>query len=155
MRYDAALLVVFVSDEDDQSTMLSTPDEFISWYVARRFGNVFLASIVMQPEDVSECGPYSGGSYTGVRYMEATSALFGSILDICSEDWTPGVSDATSQIEPYESIQLSHVPVASTIRVFVDSVQSLDWTYDSATNTVYFTTVPGGGSVVEVGYVIQ
>lgn len=155
MRPDAALLVVFVSDEDDQSDELNTAPEFINWYSARRFGNVFLASIVMHEDDVSVCDDDHYGSQPGKTYIEATSMLFGTVVDICADDWTPGVTDATSQIEPYESITLSQAPVPQTIRVFVDQQLNTDWTYDQATNTVHFTVTPGGGLLVEVGYVID
>ena len=155
MRHDAALLVVFVSDEDDQSSStFVTPPDFVSWYTARRFGNVFLSSVVMQEEATSVCDPYRGLSYVGERYMEATTMLFGTIVDICSNDWAPGMTDATNQIDPVESIQLTHEPVPQTVRVFVDGSLSYDWYYTPADNTVYFTVVPDGGSLVEVGYVI-
>ncbi len=154
MRPDAALLIVFVSDEDDQSDTMMNPADFISWYSARRYGNVFLASIVMQEEDISLCDDF-GGSTPGHNYMTATSMLFGTILDICADDWTPGVTDATSQIEPYEKIELSRTPVVTTIRVFIDGLLNNDWFYVQSTNTVHFNTIPPGGSLVEVGYVIS
>ena len=154
MRNDAALLVVFVSDEDDQSTNFTTPSDFISWYTGRRFGNVFLASVVMQDESTSLCdSPY--GTDVGDRYMEATNLLFGTVVDICADDWTPGVTDATAQIDPYEEIELTHIPIEPTISVFVNGSPTLDWTYDAATNKVYFTVIPDGGALVEVGYVVQ
>ena len=155
MRPDAALLVVFVSDEDDQSDELRSATDFISWYSARRFGNVFLASIIMQEDDASVCDEDYFGSQPGVTYIEATNMLFGTVVDICADDWTPGVTDATSQIEPYESITLSKNPVPETIRVFVEQSLYSDWTFDQTTNTVHFTVIPPGGALVEVGYVIN
>lgn len=155
MRSDAALLVVFVSDEDDQSDVLVSASDFVTWYAARRFGNVFLASVVMQPEADSECGGGGSGSQVGMTYMEATDLLFGTIVDICSPDWTPGVTDATTQIEPYESIELTKEPVPETIRVFVNGHLNWDWTYDATLNVVFFTVLPDGGSLVEVGYVVK
>tara|TARA_B100000131_G_scaffold320926_1_gene370289 strand:+ start:789 stop:1724 length:936 start_codon:yes stop_codon:yes gene_type:complete len=155
MRDDAALLVVFVSDEDDQSDILSSSSDFVNWYSARRFGNVFLASIVMQEEEVSTCDGGYSGSHPGLTYMAATQLMFGTIVDICDEDWTPGVTDATTQIEPYESLSLSKVPVPETIRVFVDGILNWDWNYDEPTNTIFFTVIPNGGSLVEAGYVIK
>lgn len=155
MRSDAALLVVFVSDEDDQSINISTAADFVTWYTARRFGNVFIASIVTQEASVSVCEEYTPGSQVGDRYMEATRLMFGTVLDICDEDWTPGVTDATAQIEPYEHIQLTHIPIEPTINVFINGSPSADWTYDPVTNTVHFTVMPPGGALVEVGYVIS
>ena len=153
MRHDAALLVVFVSDEDDQSIVLPDEIEFVSWYTARRFGNVFLASIVHLPEEQSSCDPYPSFADVGERYIAATNMMFGTNVDICSTDWAPGVIDATTQIEPYELITLTHQPVPQTIRVFVDGQLSYDWYYDPSDNTVYFTSLPPSGSLVEVGYI--
>jgi len=155
MRPDAALLVVFVSDEDDQSHILTNAAEFVNWYAARRFGNVFLASIVMQEEEYSACGGGTSSSSVGIEYMDAANLMFGTIVDICEEDWSPGVSGATTQIEPYESITLTHPPVVNTIRVFIDGQLSNDWLYVQSTNEVQFTVIPTGGSLVEVGYVIK
>ena len=86
--------------------------------------------------------------------MSATNILFGTVLDICSEDWTPGVTDATAQIEPYDSIELTFPPVVETIRVFVDGRINNDWIYIQSTNTISFIVTPPGGSLVEAGYVI-
>ena len=155
MRSDAALLVVFVSDEDDQSDDLSSPTDFVSWYAGRRFGNVFLASIVMQEEVLSVCDSFYAGSTPGRAYMDATNMLFGTIVDICAEDWTPGVTDATSQIEPYTEIELSHTPVSETIRVFVGGSLFSEWVYVEASNKIEFLVVPDGGSLVEAAYVIK
>ena len=155
MRPDAALLVVFVSDEDEQSDVLTSSTEFVNWYTARRFGNVFLASIVMQEEDVSVCDSESYGSRPGRSYIDAANLIFGTVVDICEEDWSAGVGDATTQIEPYEHIELTHTPVEQTIRVFVDGSLVADWMYVQSTNTVEFLSIPSGGSLVEVGYVIH
>ena len=119
MRPDAALLVVFVSDEDDQSSLLPTSHDFVNWYASRRFGNVFLASIVMQREEESVCEGLTYGSEPGVEYMAATSLLFGTTVDICDEDWSAGVTDATTQIEPYENIELTHIPVKENRYIFI------------------------------------
>lgn len=155
MRPDAALLVVFVSDEDDQSSVMGSASDFVNWYAARRFGNVFLASIVMQEEEFSACDGGTSSSSPGISYMTATDLMFGTVVDICAEDWAPGVADATTQIEPYESIELTHIPVVSTIRVFVDGQIYNEWVYIQSTNTIEFTIIPPGGSLVEAGYVIK
>lgn len=155
MRDDAALLVVFVSDEDDQSDIMNTSSDFVNWYSSQRFGNVFLASIVMHDEAESSCAGGSYGSRAGLTYMDATNLLFGTVVDICDEDWSPGVTDATSQIEPYEKIELTRVPVKETIRVFVDGQLYNEWMYIESSNTVEFLVIPTGGALVEVGYVIR
>ena len=153
MRPDAALLVVFVSDEEDQSdTYFPILDDFISWYSAQRNGSSFLSSIVNLSQAESICDPPPSVVDVGDRYMEATNHFNGVIVDICAEDWTPGVADASHQVEPREFIELSHIPIEDSIRVFVNGALFYDWSYLSSTNTVYFSTIPEGNSLVEVGY---
>lgn len=153
MRNDAALLVVFVSDEQEQSNshFINTND-FISWYGSQRAGSVFLASIVNHDSTESLCD-YVSPIDVGTRYMDATNAFGGNIIDICDEDWSAGVADATSSVEPHEKWKLTHVPdPQSSIRVFINGVLNNDWYYDPTDNTVYFTVIPSGSDLVEIGY---
>ena len=84
--------------------------------------------------------------------MEATNILGGTIVDICSDDWAPGVTDATNSIDPYESLTLTHKAEPDSIRVFVDGSLDSNWYYQESDNTVYFTTIPSAGQLVEIGY---
>jgi hypothetical protein len=149
MRYDAALLVVFVSDEEDQSNMTVT--EFVTWYANAR-QNVYLASIVnIEPAD-SLC-PQGNSVFVGYNSMEATRYFNGVIVDICSDDWSPGVTDASVQVEPYESYELSHIPSdRNSIRVFIDGVPNNDWHFVKTENVVYFDVIPEPGTLVEMVY---
>lgn len=151
MRHDAALLVVFVSDEEEQSNVyFSQVNQFLSWITSYR-NNVYLASIVnLDPSD-SECT--NNSSFTGTRYINATNYFGGQVIDICSEDWTAGVQDASTQIEPYEYWDLTHVPLDQNfIYVFVDGVIYTDWYFDSTRNRIYFDILPPGNSLVEITY---
>ena len=156
MRPSAGLLVVFVSDEEEQSNDLFVDvSDFISWYGGLRGGSVFLASIVNHDTSESLC-TYVSPIDVGTRYMDATNAFGGNIIDICAEDWTAGVADAAASVEPHESWTLSHNAVPDSVRVFingtvVDSGIST-WTYSEPDNTVYFNTIPTGGQLVEIGY---
>jgi len=159
LRPDAGLLVVFVSDEEEQSSrdFASTSaglQDFINWYGAQR-PSVFLASIVNVDETENECGGNVSPYYVGNRYISATNAFGGVVVDICSEDWAPGVQAATSQVEPFEEWELTYTPLPDTVVVFVNYILFTDWTYDSISNAVLFTTVPPEGAFVEIGYVID
>jgi len=156
MRPDAALLVVFVSDEEDQSDdHFPLVDDFISWFSMQRGGSSFLSSIINLEHADSVCEPLPNMIDIGDRYMEATNYFGGVIVDICSEDWSPGVADASNQVEPFEEWQLSHDPVPETIRVFIDGQLNWDWSYDDVGNKVIFTVTPPAGSLVEIGYIIS
>ena len=159
LRQDAGLLVVFVSDEDEQSSRDFTStatglQDFINWYGNQR-NSVFLASIVNIHQTQNDCSWGVPGLYVGDRYMDATNALGGVVVDICSEDWTPGVQAATAQATPHQEWELTYTPIEDTLIVFVDFVEFADWTYDALSNTVEFTSTPPEGSLVEIGYVIE
>lgn len=157
MRPDAGLLVVFVSDEEEQSNA-HFPDltDFITWYRGLRGGSVFLASIVNHDSTVSACDYPVSWIDVGTRYMDATTSFGGNIIDICADDWSPGVADAAASIEPHESWPLTHTAVADSVRVFINGAvlepSMTTWNYSATDNTVYFTSVPVGSSLVEIGY---
>ena len=72
LRYDAALLVVFVSDEEEQSDdHFFSVDDYISWYMTQRAGSAYLSSIVNLPPAESLCN--TTDMNTGDRYIEATN----------------------------------------------------------------------------------
>ena len=158
MRQDAALLVVFVSDEKEQSNVyLNSTQNFISWYSSLR-NNVYVASIVNQPTQQSECNAPS--SLTGSEYIYAATHFGGQVVDICSEDWTAGVTDASNQIEPHEEWELSFEPAdPSHIYIFYDGVPQPDtdgvdlfWHYESSSNKIIFDKVPQANVLVEIAY---
>lgn len=154
MRPDAALLVVMVSDEEEQSDAhFLNIDDFKSWYSSLRGGSAFLASINNVSQVDSICASPPSARDVGDRYMEATTHFGGVIVDICSEDWAPGVHDATSRLEPYEKLELTYVVSdESTIRVFVNGIPNWDWNYQASDNTIYFTVIPSGNDHVEIAY---
>jgi len=154
MRADAALLVVFVSDEEDQSNAwFSDVNDFKSWYSSLRGGSAFLASIVNVSQTDSVCLSPPSPIDVGDRYMEATNHFSGVVVDICAEDWAPGVLDASNRLEPYESLELTYVVSdEATIRVFINGVLNWDWHYQASDNTVYFNVFPGGNDHVEIAY---
>ena len=153
MRPDAGLLVVFVSDEEEQSDFeYPTASDFVTWYSSMRMGSVFMASVVNVETSESMCIWPPSPLDIGERYMGATNMLGGTIVDICDDDWSPGVTDATHSIEPYEKIELTHKAEIDSIRVFVNGSLNHNWLYIESENTVYFTVIPSAGELVEVGY---
>ena len=74
------------------------------------------------------------------------------VIDIWTTDWSTGVSEASTSIQPYERWLLTRTPLDTTIVVFVDGVLFNDWMYNPMDNAVEFLTLPPGGSLVEIGY---
>ncbi len=154
LRPDAALLTVFVSDEEEQSTMSSV--DFQAWYHGLR-PNVFLSFIGNVYAKDSVCTFAPSGNYIGVKYMNAVNYFLGTIVDICESDWSPGVEDATQKIEPFEDIELDHEPYKKTIVVFEDGVpmDTAKWTYIEADNLIEFDPIPPSGALIEVSYAVK
>lgn len=154
MRDDAALLVVFVSDEREQSTM--TTADFITWYNWTR-PSIYLSFIGNVETEDSVCPYTTNFSTIGRKYMDAVNHYSGTIIDICESDWSAGVDDATQNIEPIEEWELTHVPYVDTLVVFEDNspMDPSDWTYDPTDNMVKFTTTPAENALIEIGYAIK
>jgi len=153
LRPDASILFVFVSDEEEQSNQhFVSHYDFISWISSYR-QNVFVASIVnVDPtETVCPSGPLPQD--VGHNYIDVTNYFAGNVIDICSEDWSAGVGDASTQIVPHEYIDLTYTPLdANWIFVYIDGARNHDWYYDASDNRVYFTVIPQANSLVEVVY---
>ena len=155
MRESAALLIVFVSDEEEQSGVnFPGAGDFVYW-VGQQRDFVFISSIVQLDLTDTECNPASIMN-VGKRYIEATNAFGGQKIDICSEDWSQGVADAGNQIQQYDYWDLTHVPLYNNrIYVFIDGVPNYNWYYEPAENRVYFDTMPDEKSLVEIAYYYQ
>ena len=150
MRPDAALLVVFVSDENDQSG--HTVQDFINWLSVVR-NEVFIASIVNVDPSVSVCPGYYNPIEIGLKYMDLTNYFGGQIIDICSPDWSSGVSQVAQQVQLIEAVPLDFTPVSvDHIEVFVDNVLYPDWTWDEPSNSIIFTVTPPEDSIITISY---
>ena len=158
MREDAALLVVFVSDEEEQSTGdFPLVADFVEWFSGLKYpGSTFVASIVNLDAHESVCDPVPASGFVGTRYIDAANHYNGAVLDICSEDWSQGVQDAVADMDPYEEIYLTHAPDPDSVRVFLDGVDTTTgWYYDASINAVVFDVIPDGGVLIEVVYIID
>jgi len=156
MRQDASLLIVFVSDEDEQSVnRYPTTSTFINWVSSQR-PDFHITSIVHYPQYLSLCN--NNTTAVGDRYLEAVDLTGGTKIDICTDDWTAGISEALNQVEPYEYYDLSKkVKYPQYLQVFYDGrpVHPDEWRYDAANNRVYFGPLPDGGVLVEIAYYYQ
>ena len=80
MREDASLLIVFVSDEDEQSiNRYPTTSTFINWISMQR-SDFHITSIVHYEVPLSQCNVSSVA--VGDRYLEAVDLTGGTKIDI-------------------------------------------------------------------------
>jgi hypothetical protein len=154
LRPSAAMLVVFVSDEEEQSDNSATVEDFTRWYEAYR-STVFLASIVNLPRDESICEHPPASHNVGNRYIEAAEYFEGQVVDICLDDWSLAVKQATNQMQPIEFYELTHEPYVESIIVYVDGQVSYDWAYNDTQNMIEFTVVPPSFAEVRMAYLVK
>ena len=94
----------------------------------------------------------------GGRYLDAVDLTGGTKIDICTDDWTAGISEALNQVEPYEYYNLSkRIKYPQYLQVFYDGYPAHPdkWRFDDANNRVYFNPPPDGGVLVEIAYYYQ
>ncbi len=165
LRPDALFLAVFVSDEEDQSFYWNSDAdaiaEFETWFDSFRDYN-HVASIVHFPPNTSLCN--SSEDLAGDRYLTVAQDYNGTTIDICSEDWSAGVQDASEQVKPYEFWRLTYQPIPDSLRIFENGlpVPEYDpntntghWQYDQSTHQINFLIVPPGDTLVEIAYEID
>lgn len=151
MRPDVALLIIFVSDENDSSGQTST--QFINWISYQR-PEVFVTSIVNVDPLISLCpSQFNHNLDVGIDYIDVSSYFHGTVIDICEPDWASGVAQATQQVQFIDEIYLDYTPVdIDHIEVFVDNVLWTDWSWDQTINKIVFSTRPPEGSIITVSY---
>ncbi len=153
-RDDSYYAVVYVSDEEDQSSKL--PEEHIAQLQKWKTN----AGLVKAYSIVNISRPYqAGGYYTPgyERYAKASEVTGGKVADI-NEDFYYLLSDLGSEIAGLtDKYPLSQKPVdTGAIKVFVDGVEwSSGWAYSESSNTVKFSVVPAVGSSIEIRYQAQ
>lgn len=176
-RQDAALHVVFVSDEDDSSReSITTPDEWINWFGGLKIDPDpslrSVSSVVCFPGICDDIVP-------GTRYLQLTQAIGGLSRNIQDPDWadvlehlggqTSGREFFLTQTPVVDSIEVSllrselggePVEIGVEPAVFDDSVDppvlvSGAWTYEARRNSITFEAlVPEPLDVVKINYVL-
>jgi hypothetical protein len=147
LRPGALLHIIVASDEMDQS-----PHDHAYWITKYQAyvtdPNLVKVSAVV---DVNyQCGDNTGPG----EYLLAAQATGGVVLDICSPDWGAQMTDIASEVlAGIRSYNLSNATEQSTITVEVNGVETTDFSYSGAGNTVTINSPPvGEGDVVDITY---
>ena len=157
LRSDAALRVVFVSDEQEQSGG-PVADWVLSFQALK--SDPALVSLSGITGGAEGCTGPGGSASAGTRYQEAAALTGGLDLSICSGDWSNNVSEIANWAtvgSPPEAIALSTQPVVDTIDVEVDGVPvESGWAYDLPSNSIELSSlVLLPGEVLTVSYAIS
>lgn len=152
LRSDALLHLIFVSDEEEQSS--GGWNGYVNNIIAKKGSadNVRMSAIVGN----SNTSCFNMDSSRGTRYVDAATDTDGIVLEICS-DWATSanlelLAEASVIQNTYE---LSNEAIAATIVVEVNgtTVSSSDYYYDEASNSVIFTdNTPEEGDTISIAY---
>ncbi len=131
-RKSASLLAIYISDEDDQSSISDLEYE---------------TAIVAQEED-GNCGGAAEIGETYMRYAERD-------LDLCyNVDWEKALNPGTKLLPVFEpTFELGEPPASEdTITVWADGHLFKDWYYTTADNTITLTSEPAEQAEITVRY---
>jgi hypothetical protein len=149
MRLGANLVVVGVSDEDDQSDFddaYSTTDEgdygvithFSEFLLSvKPSDSLYFTSIIFTDE--STCG-FSMDA-PGYRLMVVADEFNGYVNDLCDDpnDWYIDMPELVNPQGEYEPVALRYIPVVDSIRVTVAGIkiEEYEWEYRGGKNAVH------------------
>jgi hypothetical protein len=150
LRNDAFLVVVYLSDEQDQSSG-SALNYANSLKGLKSNEGLFKAYSIVTTELI----PGKQDETLGTRYVEVSQASGGTVSDIHQDFHTTLTDMGGSILNLLDSFPLSGVPLNSQIEVTVNGTAvNTGWSYDSSTRTVRFdnNSIPQEGSVVIAYY---
>ena len=154
---DAGLRIIFVSDEQEQSSQLGSVQDYINYFYSLR-GNpdkVILSDIT---GGLSGCSGAGGNAGSGSDYVAATVATGGVSASICDANWVATLSALAWLSQSYaDTFELSQTPVEDTIEVRLNGVNVyVGWTYNSALNAIIFdlSHIPESGDEIQIEYTV-
>ena len=156
LRPEARLAVVFLSDEPEQSEYDAA--HYIAFFQSLKADPThgLINGIVGETATgcATTCADIANTAQPGDKYIEVVNAFGGVFGSICDCDLAVTLDQIGMATTRYiRSFILSELPSdPATISVFVEGVESTDWTYVEITNEILFGTPPVNGSEVIVRY---
>lgn len=162
LREDAALEIVFVSDEEDQSP--GTVAFYVNFLkqIKGFYNTNMMHAHAIVGDTPNGCSSSHGGASPGFRYLDVAQQTGGAQASICD----PSFATALSSIGDIAfglrtQFFLSRIPDPSTITVTVagagcTSASQANWFYDQGGNSVVFkesgACMPQAGQQVQIHY---
>ena len=150
IRPEAYLAIVIVSDEEDQSAKLvAAYTDYLKSFKSSP-GLVKVYSVV----DVNNTNSGQGITVGGEKYKQASNNTSGLIADIRG-DFHNSLNDmGLSIINLLDSFALAREPFAGSLKVFVNNVETVNFSYDAASHSIKFNqnSLPPVGAEIRVTY---
>ncbi len=164
MRDEAGLRIISVSDEQEQSTLLSNgdPGAYVNYFQGLKTNpdHVILSDIT---GGLTGCSGGSGSASSGSDYVQASVMTGGISASICDPNWVSTLSSLAWLSQSFaDTFELSKTPVPETIevRLSTDGINFVPiyvgWSYDSALNALVFDLdhIPDNGDIIEAEYTV-
>jgi len=161
LREDAGLRIIFVSDEQDQSSASGPAGwavgDYVSWFQSLKPNPDYLILSDITG-GMAGCQGAGGSAEAATEYVLATAMTGGISASICDPNWVSTLSALGWLSQSFaDTFELSQTPVENTIELRLNDVLVyVGWIYDSALNAVVFDSshVPDNGDVIEISYTV-
>lgn len=165
LRADAALAVIYISDETDQSNRAVTfYEDFLRNIKGFANSGMFSASSVVGITQ-GGCSSSSGDADYAPRYINIANNTGGVVESICAANWGQTLANiGLNSFGLRRQFALTSQPVPITIAVTVNGNAvpnttaggQINWVYDAASNGVSFSAsaVPPAGATITVTYAV-
>ena len=151
-REDAYYIVVYVSDEEDQSP--NTPSEHLTELRAWKQNE----GLVKAYSIVKMSGSWPSWAAQGYERYEAMATMTQGLTTDINNDFYNTLLQIGSDIANLaDQYPLAEVPYdENDIQVYLDGVeQASGWSYNSSSNTIQFDVAPPAGTQIKVTYQVE
>tara|TARA_Y100001970_G_scaffold293453_1_gene440314 strand:- start:1250 stop:2845 length:1596 start_codon:yes stop_codon:yes gene_type:complete len=149
LRDDAKLVVIYLSDEDDFSTV--SPSTMAGRLASLKTSSDFAVAHAVAGDVPGGCTA-NGGAQAGTDYYDLVNLTGGTFLSICAEDWGTPMEELARESLAVSAFYLTGDPIEDTISAEIDGVITTDWSYDLTINAVIFSVVPPDGALIDITY---
>jgi hypothetical protein len=151
LRDDAKLVMIYLSDEDDFSTV--SPSTMAARLISLKTHPDYAVAHAVAGDVPGGCST-NGGAVAGQDYYDLVNMTGGTFLSICAEDWGTPMEELARESLAVNVFNLADDPIEDTISVEVDGIISIDWSYDASVNGIIFSVIPSEGAVITVTYAV-
>ena len=155
IRPDAALVIIFVSDEEDQSDGNETA--YFNSFLNAKGGDseLFKAFAIVGPP--GGCSSDTGSAEAGLRYISVADQSGGAYASICDGSFADALQEfGEGTFGPKKTFGLGGFPKPETVTVMVNGVECHEGWYLVGGKSIKFfeeaDCMPDEGDVVEVTY---
>ena len=151
LRDEMRFVVIYISDEDDFSTV--SPSTMETRLLSLKSSSDLVVAHAVAGDVPGGCSG-NGHATAGTDYYDLVTAMGGTFLSICAEDWGTPMEELARDSMAVIQFILSETPIEDTIEVTVDGTIDTGWSYDIVSNSVTLSAAPSDGSKIDISYAV-